>query len=78
VSFGYDNNGNLIAGTLGGNVTNYSWDFVDMLTQVTKDGNAYAYRYDGLGERGTALFLRNILMTAGMGFKLENGKEHSA
>jgi YD repeat-containing protein len=31
ISFGYDNNGNLITKTLGSNVTNYSWDSNDML-----------------------------------------------
>ena len=51
LSFGYDDNGNLITKTLGSNVTNYSWDFNDMLTQVTKDGNTYVYRYDALGNR---------------------------
>lgn len=51
ISFGYDNNGNLITKTLGSNVTNYSWDFNDMLTQVTKDGTTYTYRYDALGSR---------------------------
>ena len=47
----YDNNGNLITKTLGSNITSYSWDFNDMLPQVTKDGNTYTYRYDGLGNR---------------------------
>ena len=50
-TFEYDNNGNLITKTLGGNVTNYTWDFNDMLTQVTANGNTYTYRYDGLGNR---------------------------
>jgi RHS repeat-associated protein len=50
-TFDYDNNGNLITKTVGGNVTNYSWDFNDMLTQITNDGNTYIYRYDGLGSR---------------------------
>jgi len=49
--FSYDNNGNLITKTVGSNVTNYTWDFNDMLTQVTKDGNTYTYRYDALGNR---------------------------
>src|SRR4030067_1657460 len=47
----YENNGNLITKTLCSNITNYSWDFNDMLTQVTKDGNTYTYRYDALGDR---------------------------
>src|SRR4030067_1898982 len=47
----YDNNGNLITKTWGSNITSYSWDFNDMLTQVTKDGNTYTYRYDALGDR---------------------------
>ena len=47
----YDNNGNLITKTLGSNITSYSWDFNDMLPQVTKDGNTYTYRYDALGDR---------------------------
>jgi len=51
VSFSYDNNGNLVTKTVGGNVTNYSWDFNDMLTQVANGGNTYVYRYDGLGNR---------------------------
>ena len=51
ISFGYDDNGNLITKTIGSNVTNYSWDFNNMLTQVTKDGNTYTYRYDVLGKR---------------------------
>ena len=51
VSFGYDDNGNLTTKTLGSNVTNYSWDFNDMLTQVTANGNTYIYRYDALGNR---------------------------
>jgi RHS repeat-associated protein len=50
-TFDYDNNGNLITKTVGGNVTNYSWDFNDMLTQVTNGSNTYIYRYDGLGSR---------------------------
>jgi RHS repeat-associated protein len=50
-TFGYDNNGNLITKTSEGNVTNYSWDFNDMLTQVTNGSNNYIYRYDGLGSR---------------------------
>jgi len=50
-SFGYDDNGNLATKTLGTNVTNYLWDFNDMLTQVTKDGNTYTYKYDALGNR---------------------------
>ena len=50
VSFGYDDNG-MITKTLGGNVTNYTWDFNDMLTQLTNGGNSYEYRYDGLGGR---------------------------
>jgi RHS repeat-associated protein len=51
ISSGYDNNGNLITKTLGSNITNYSWDFNDMLTQVTNNGNTYIYRYDALGNR---------------------------
>jgi RHS repeat-associated protein len=51
ITFGYDSNGNLITKTLGGNVTNYTWDFNDMLTQVTANGNTYVYRYDALGNR---------------------------
>jgi RHS repeat-associated protein len=51
ISFGYDDNGSLITKTLGTNVTNYSWDFNDMLTQVTANGNTYVYRYDALGNR---------------------------
>jgi len=50
-TFNYDNNGNLITKTSEGNVTNYSWDFNDMLTQVTNGSNTYIYRYDGLGSR---------------------------
>jgi len=50
-AFEYDNNGNLITKTLGGNVTNYTWDFNDMLTQLSTGGNTYVYRYDGLGNR---------------------------
>jgi RHS repeat-associated protein len=49
--FNYDNNGNLITKTLGSNVTNYSWDFNNMLTQVTVGGDTYGYKYDGLGNR---------------------------
>lgn len=51
MSFGYDNNENLVTKTVGSNVTNYSWDFNDMLTQVTNNGNTYTYRYDALGNR---------------------------
>ena len=51
VSFGYDNNGNLMTKTLGSNITNYSWDFNDMLSQLTAGTNTYIYRYDGLGNR---------------------------
>src|SRR4030043_1276820 len=51
VSFGYDDNGNLINKTVGGNVSNYTWDFNDMLTQAANGGNTYVYRYDGLGNR---------------------------
>jgi hypothetical protein len=50
-TFGYDNNGNLITKTVGANVTNYSWDYNDMLTQLTAGVNTYIYRYDGLGNR---------------------------
>ena len=50
-TFSYDNNGNLVTKTLGSNITNYSWDFNDMLTQVTNNGNTYTYRYDALGSR---------------------------
>ncbi len=51
VTFGYDNNGNLITKTVESEITNYTWDFNDMLTQVTANGNTYTYRYDGLGNR---------------------------
>ncbi len=51
ISFGYDDNGNLITKTLGSSVTNYSWDFNDMLNQLTAGTNTYTYRYDGLGNR---------------------------
>jgi RHS repeat-associated protein len=50
-TFDYDNNGNLITKTSEGEVTNYTWDFNDMLTQVTNGSNTYIYRYDGLGSR---------------------------
>src|SRR3972149_1101858 len=51
IGFSYDNNGNLITKTLGSNVTNYSWDFNDMLSQLTAGTNTYIYRYDALGNR---------------------------
>lgn len=50
-TIGYDDNGNLITKTVGANVTNYSWNFNDMLMQLTTGGNTYVYRYDGLGNR---------------------------
>jgi RHS repeat-associated protein len=50
-TFEYDDNGNLITKTVGGNVTNYTWDFNDMLTHLTNPGNSYEYRYDGLWNR---------------------------
>ncbi len=50
-TFTYDNNGNLIKKTLGSAVTNYSWDYDNMLTQVTNGGNTSTYKYDALGNR---------------------------
>jgi RHS repeat-associated protein len=50
-SFEYDDNGNLITKTVGSDVTNYTWDFNDMLTHLTSGGNSYEYRYDGLWGR---------------------------
>ena len=59
-SLSYDNNGNLTTKTVGSNVTNYAWDFNDMLTQVTKDGNTYQYRYDGLGNRVARIVIDKV------------------
>lgn len=50
-TFSYDNNGNLISKTVESNVSNYSWDYNNMLTQVVGGGNTYGYKYDGLGNR---------------------------
>jgi RHS repeat-associated protein len=50
-SFEYDDNGNLVTKTVGSNVTNYIWDFNNMLTHLTNPGNSYEYRYDGLWNR---------------------------
>jgi YD repeat-containing protein len=51
VTYGYDNNGNLITKTLGSDVTEYSWDFNNMLTQVVNGTYTYGYEYDGLENR---------------------------
>lgn len=50
-TFGYDNNGNLKTRTQGGSVTTYLWNYDNMLTQVVKGGDTYAYKYDPLGNR---------------------------
>jgi len=50
-TFRYDNNVNLLNKIQGGSVTNYTWDFNDMLTQVNSGLNTYIYQYDGLGNR---------------------------
>ena len=51
ITFGYDNNGNLTTKTVGSNVTNYTWDYDNMLTQVVGGGNTYVYKYDGFESR---------------------------
>lgn len=50
-SFAYDDNGNLITKTVGSNVTGYAWNYDNMLTQYSTNGNTYTYTYDGLGNR---------------------------
>lgn len=54
-SYSYDNNGNLITKSQGINVTNYSWDFDNMLTRVVVEGDTYRYKYDGLGNKITKI-----------------------
>ena len=51
ITFGYDNNGNLTTKTVGSNVTNYTWDYDKMLTQMVNGGMIYNYGYDGLLNR---------------------------
>jgi RHS repeat-associated protein len=48
-TFNFDGNGNLIKKTQGSAVTNYSWNYDDMLTQIGTGG--HTYRYDGLDNR---------------------------
>lgn len=50
-TFNYNNNGNLIKKTIGSSVTNYTWDYDNMLTQLSSGGNTYTYKYDALGNR---------------------------
>jgi len=51
IIYGYDNNGNLIVKTLDSDVTEYSRDFNNMLTQVVSATDTYGYEYDGLENR---------------------------
>ena len=51
-TFGYDNNGNLTAKTVGSSKTSYTpYLNNNMLAQVTTGGKTYSYNYDGLGNR---------------------------
>jgi len=51
-TYEYDNNGNVITRTIGSEVTSYTWDYDNMLTQITSGCNTLAsYTYDVLGNR---------------------------
>jgi RHS repeat-associated core domain len=52
-TYSYDNNGNTLNKTAGANVTGYTWDFDNRLTQVTLPGSggSVTFKYDPMGRR---------------------------
>jgi RHS repeat-associated protein len=50
-SFQYDNNGNMLQKAVDGSLTNFTWDYSNMLTGLTTGSTSYTYRYDGLLNR---------------------------
>lgn len=65
-AYQYDNNGNLISKTVGGNTTSYTWDYENRLTsvQLPNGGGTVRYKYDPFGRRiqksaasGTTIYL---------------------
>lgn len=50
-SYTHDANGNLIRKTLGAQITDYTYDYEDRLTQIVSPDRTLQYQYDGAGRR---------------------------
>ncbi len=51
VTFGYDDNGNRISKTIGGQTITFDYDAENQMTSVTQGGQTITYAYDGDGQR---------------------------
>jgi RHS repeat-associated protein len=51
MTFSYDNNGNMTQKTVGSSLTTFTWDFDNMLTELSSGNRIFDFSYDGVGSR---------------------------